>query len=127
MEGVYALYAYMPVLLLKWSLARQKVVKMLNKFRSRLGHLYSLSERKKAYQLTFCAPPGKMFVLPDLVEFCRASEPSPLESDLFIQGRAAGRRDVFLRIQQHLNLTEDELFCLYSGKSILNPKDFTNG
>lgn len=51
-------------------------------------------------------------VLKDLAKFCRAHDttfnPDQRLSDVLI-----GRREVWLRISEHLNLTEDELYTKY--------------
>ena len=51
-------------------------------------------------------------VLADLAKFCRATE-STFHANPAISDRLNGRREVFLRIQEHLNLSTDELFQLY--------------
>lgn len=89
------------------------------KFVTNLGRVFEIRDLRKAYNMVFRSPAGAHYVLPDLSDFCRAAEPAPRESDLFIQGRAAGRRDVYLRIMQHTNLTEEELFAVHSGRSVL--------
>lgn len=86
-------------------------------FFSRLGRQFGVDELQQAYRVAFRTVAGERFVLPDLSEFCRASEPAPLVSDLFVQGRAAGRRDVWLHIAEVLRLTEDELAAVYRGRS----------
>jgi hypothetical protein len=91
---------------------------MLEQFRSRLGRLFTVAETKQAYTMVFRTIPGERFVLPDLAEFCHAYEPSPKENDLFVQGRAAGRRDVWLHIREPLELTEEELSALLRGRSL---------
>jgi len=76
-------------------------------------------DRKKAYQLTF--PDGTAatnFVLEDLARFCRANESCVVPGDHDRTMLLEGRREVWLRIQQHLNLTAQELMTLYSGKGI---------
>lgn len=69
-----------------------------------------LARRRTAYVRTFNNPPGQE-VLADLAKFCRASEstflPDPRASDVL-----NGRREVWLRIQSHMNLTDDELWAL---------------
>lgn len=55
-------------------------------------------------------------VLADLARFCRADR-STFHADHAISDRLDGRREVFLRIQQHLNLTTQELWRLYGAKS----------
>ena len=73
-----------------------------------------LMRRRHAYNVTFRAPLGEE-VLRDLARFCRAHE-STFHSDARAHAMAEGRREVWLRIQNHLNLTPDELWQLYSGR-----------
>lgn len=70
-----------------------------------------LRSRKQSYRAVFKGVQGER-VLSDLAKFCRANK-STFHTDQRIEGALQGRREVFLRIQQHLNLTEDELFTLY--------------
>jgi hypothetical protein len=51
-------------------------------------------------------------VLEDLSKFCRANT-STFHQDDRMHAVLEGRREVFLRIQQHLNLSDDELWDLY--------------
>ncbi len=53
-------------------------------------------------------------VLADLFKFCRAEE-STFHIDPRIEGRLDGRREVWLRIQHHLQLSPEQLWVLYSG------------
>jgi hypothetical protein len=57
-------------------------------------------------------------VLADIAEFCRAIQPAPETSDMALQMRAAGRRDVWLHIQHHRNLTPQQVYNLLQGKPI---------
>jgi hypothetical protein len=98
----------------------------LREFISRLGRRWTISEMHRAYQLTFRTPNASQYILPDLSEFCHAMEVAPRDSDLFLQGRAAGRRDVYMHIAEWLNLTEDELFAIHYGRSILR-QEVKNG
>ncbi len=91
---------------------------MTDKIISRLGGSYDVSEIRQAYQIVFRDAAAERVVLPDLAEFCYANEPAPRVSDLFLQGRAAGRRDVWLRLQEHLQLNEEDLFALYKWRSL---------
>ena len=75
-----------------------------------------LSGRKRAYQLAFGSPAG-IAVLIDLSSFCRASE-SCYHDDPRKHAMLEGRREVWLRIQQHLNLNSEQLFKLYNGQDI---------
>jgi hypothetical protein len=82
--------------------------------------------RKIAYQRTFTSPAGNE-VLIDLAEFCRANE-TTFNSDPRLHAALEGRREVWLRIQQHLNLTPSELTQLATGKSPrLSLEGITNG
>lgn len=85
-----------------------------------------LRTRSRAYCLAFGSPAGKE-VLADLVKFCRARETcvvaergQPVDRDrtLILEGR----REVWLRIQNHLKLTEHELYQLFGG-----PKETLDG
>jgi hypothetical protein len=74
----------------------------------------ALWARRHQYQLCFRSPPGQE-VLKDLARFCRAHE-STFHADPRAHAMAEGRREVWLRIQQHLNLSPDQLWELYSGR-----------
>lgn len=88
-------------------------------FLSRLGRRFHLREVSRAYRTCLLAPLSTEFILPDLAEFCGAHDPAPKNADLFMQGRAAGRRDVWLRLQNFLHLTDDELAALYAGRPVM--------
>lgn len=76
--------------------------------------LYALlMKRRFAYQATFRAPTAQL-VLADLARFCRANQ-STFHTDERAHALLEGRREVWLRIAQHLNLSPEELFALYSG------------
>lgn len=70
-----------------------------------------LAGRRYNYQKTFEGPPGEA-VLKDLARFCRANETIFHESQRMTDV-LVGRREVFLRISHHLNMTEEELFEKY--------------
>ena len=67
-----------------------------------------LSQRRTAYQLTFTGAHGDS-VIEDLAKFCRADE-STFNPDPRIHALMEGRREVFLRIKQHLNMTDEQLW-----------------
>lgn len=90
------------------------------------GRLYSVFERSKAYNLTFRSPSGEI-VLAELLAFCGVADEAPRVDSMFEQGRVAGRRDVGLRIMEHLNLRPEELYAVLQGRSILKPADFQRG
>lgn len=73
-----------------------------------------LLERRYAYRATFKGPLAET-VLKDLARFCRAHE-STFNEDARAHAVAEGRREVWLRIQNHLQLTPEQLWSLYSGR-----------
>ena len=54
-------------------------------------------------------------VLKDLAKFCRAHM-STFNKDPRVQANLDGRREVWLRIQEHLMLTNDEIYELHGVK-----------
>lgn len=71
-----------------------------------------VSRRRNSYRMVFNIDnPGAADVLSDLARFCRAAETTFLPD---ARGHAVleGRREVWLRIQQHLRLTEQQLWDL---------------
>lgn len=70
-----------------------------------------LARRRTAYVKTFISPFGQE-VLADLAKFCRAHE-TTFHPDARAHAVAEGRREVFLRIQKHLQLSDDQLWQLY--------------
>jgi hypothetical protein len=70
--------------------------------------------RQTAYRATFQNVPGAT-VLADLAVFCRACR-STFHKDPYVAGRLDGRREVWLRIQSHLQLTQEQLWKLQSGE-----------
>ena len=75
-----------------------------------------LRGRKRSYQMTFqLNQPANIAVLEDLVKFCRAEETCVVPGDHDKSLVLEGRREVWLRIQQHLQLSPEILFSLYSG------------
>jgi hypothetical protein len=65
-----------------------------------------LTERKRAYQHTFKSPAGEA-VIRDLVRYCCVKVTT--KGDPMLEGR----RQVFLRIQQHLELNPEDMFRVY--------------
>jgi hypothetical protein len=66
-----------------------------------------LVTRAQAYRRTFSGVYGEK-VLTDLAQFCRANE-STFNPDPRMEGVLQGRREVWLRVTKHLNLTDDQL------------------
>jgi len=71
-----------------------------------------LFRRQQAYRATFKGPLPDV-VLRDLAKFCRANV-STGHADTHIAARLDGRREVWLRIQAHLNLTQEQLWDLHN-------------
>lgn len=74
----------------------------------------ALMRRRHQYQIAFRSPPGEA-VLRDLARFCRANKSTFHENER-VHALAEGRREVWLRIANHLNMSPDELWRLYSGE-----------
>lgn len=77
-----------------------------------------LARRKQNYLLTF--DPGSeaaRFVLQDLAKFCRAHE-TTFNADPRAHAVLEGRREVWLRIQNNLELNSEQLWALYGRKDI---------
>ena len=82
-----------------------------------------LGQRRTAYVKTFLNPYGDE-VLRDLARFCRAHQ-STFHTDARAHAVAEGRREVWLRIQQHLRLSDDELWGIFgqSSQPIRKPEE----
>jgi hypothetical protein len=66
-----------------------------------------IAQRRTAYVRTFDTPAGEE-VLADLAKFCRANE-STFHPDARVHAVMEGRREVYLRLQNHLQLSDQEL------------------
>lgn len=72
-----------------------------------------LQQRQRAYQKVFLSKdPANKAILEDLKYFCRA-ENTCFDPDPRIHAVLEGRREVFLRIEQHLKYDIERLFSLY--------------
>lgn len=76
--------------------------------------LDALGLRSRAYFHVFRSPDGKL-VLEDLAKFCRANETTSHETPTGM-ATLEGRRQVFLRIIEHLHKTPEELYEIYGGQ-----------
>lgn len=75
-----------------------------------------LFQRQQAYLATFpLESPTVMLVLEDLSKFCRAQE-STFNADPRVHALQEGRREVFLRISEYLNLSSKQLWDLRTNK-----------
>ena len=72
-----------------------------------------LATRATAYRRVFAGPNADV-VLRDLAKFCRAGK-STFHPDPHIAARLDGRREVWLRVQDHVHLSNDQLMKLYGG------------
>ena len=87
-----------------------------------IGKLQQLKDyftgRVRAYRMVF--DPKNQYtetVLKDLAQFCRAHEPT-FHADPRIHAVMEGRREVWLRIQQNLNLSIEEVYQLHKIKNV---------
>lgn len=71
-----------------------------------------IRNRKRAYQQVFIQNIASESVIADLARFCRASK-STFDPDPRVHALLEGRREVFQRIADHLNCTEDELYTIF--------------
>lgn len=74
-----------------------------------------LKERKRAFQLAFGeSNPAGQAVLADLRAFCRA-DATCFHADPRIHAVLEGRREVWLRVQEYLSCSVEELFARKTG------------
>jgi hypothetical protein len=77
-----------------------------------------LSRRKQAYTTVFNAESvDAQKVLKDLAQFCRAHQ-STFLPDARAHAVLEGRREVWLRITNHLNMTPEKLWEIYGRKDL---------
>ena len=81
----------------------------------------AVSDNSRAYKLTFNDESAKI-VLKDLAEFCRANT-SCFDPDPRMHSLLEGRREVFLRIMYHIDLSEDQLLHLFNATTIGETND----
>ena len=83
-----------------------------------------LRGRAQDYTLCFRTTQGEA-VLRDLAKFCRART-STFHTDPRISAVMEGRSEVWLRITEHLNLSEDDLYNRYAAPAIPAVKGTSN-
>lgn len=77
-----------------------------------------IRSRRGDYQLTFPRnSPSAQRVLQDLAKFCRAND-TVYHEDQRLTDVLIGRQEVFRRIQNHLNLSSEDLYRLATGKQL---------
>ena len=75
-----------------------------------------LRDRRRAYVRVFNKEDqAAKEVMRDLAKFCRSMDSTFLPDDR-ASAVLQGRREVWLRIQQHINLSDDELWKLFGGR-----------
>lgn len=77
--------------------------------------LQIFADCQRAYQLVFNTPAGQA-VLADLAPFCRARETCVVPGDSDRTYVLEGRREVFLRIRDYLDLTPEQLVERFTQK-----------
>ncbi len=83
----------------------------------------SLARRRSAYKALFAPGPAADIVLADLAKFCRAhtsaAQVSPItqQIDPVATGIAIGRQEVWLRISQHINVSDADLYRIINQES----------
>lgn len=77
----------------------------------RHGAVTTVEQRQAAYR---AIPPDALI---DLADFCRASE-TCFHEDPRVHAAMEGRREVWLRIQDHIHLTHDQLIALRYGRPL---------
>lgn len=70
---------------------------------------------QRAYQQWFGSPAGRE-VLKDLAVFCHANKRTVIPGDRDSSLLLAGRQEVWLRIQERLNLTPEQLAAIARGE-----------
>lgn len=80
-----------------------------------------IGRRRLAYVKTFDSVYGAE-VLFDLAKFCRAHE-STFHPDARAHAVAEGRREVWLRIQRHLKLSDEQLWAIHGAAPISKRSD----
>lgn len=81
-----------------------------------------IRRRRRDYQLTFKQSIPGQNVLQDLAKFCRANQTCVIPGDPVLTGILEGRREVWLRISNHINLTDEQLYALLTQRNF-NPHE----
>lgn len=71
--------------------------------------------RQAAYKRLFADSPDQQQIIADLAQFCRGNV-STFHADARIHALMEGRREVYLRIMQHLDLDLESLWAIYGAK-----------
>jgi hypothetical protein len=95
------------------------------------GRLFDFLKRRRITYNLAANQPAVQDMLIDLAVFCRANSSTvALDKDGKVDRDLSlileGRREVWLRIANHLNLTTKQLYALYTGQQF-NPGEELNG
>lgn len=94
----------------------------MTKFSDRYWRVVAfLSGRKSDYQLTFSSPCGRR-VFFDLGKFCRAQS-TPYHPDEKMTYILIGRQEVIRRIEEHMNLSPEQLARIYDAGALSTPQE----
>jgi hypothetical protein len=85
------------------------------------GRVARMLERKRSYQQA-CGSETTALFMADLARFCRADRPC-FDPDPRVHALLEGRREVWLRIQEHLNWTPEMLVEVYGRTKLVNDGD----
>lgn len=88
-----------------------------------VSKLSFVENRVRAFRLTFGCPSGAI-VLKDLAEFCRYNR-TAFDPDPRVHAALEGRRDVFLRILEHMRLTPEQYLELHDDYLIVTDESDT--
>lgn len=86
------------------------------KFQRPGGQVFDTETLQRAYQSMVSQPWGQL-VLSDLAQLCHANE-TCFSKDPYDHARREGMREVWLHINKHIELNQQELVDLYRGLAI---------
>ncbi len=85
-------------------------------FRLAFSNATKVWRKKKAYQIVFGSPAGKI-VLADLMQHCSATD-TTFHDDARKHAFLEGQRSVYLRIEHHIQLEPEELYRIFGGTPV---------
>lgn len=81
-----------------------------------LGSTTKCRRKRAAYRAVFGSPAGQI-VLADLMDFCRATD-TCFHDDPRKHAMLEGRREVWLRVEHHLQLPPEQLYAIFGGTPV---------
>ena len=91
-------------------------------FLTRLRRLVDVGDLARSYRLTFNLSRASQMVLTDLCEFCRGREAPCVPGDAMMTGVLIGRQEVWHRIRNFLDLTDEQLVAMLAGRQLVPPE-----